>query len=104
MQIQRTLNKILSQIYKINNQHFDSPSYAFIPTDKSDKEKLYRATERISVVHQMENLLTFPDVERKIKDGTLQIHGWYYRIEDGTLESYDGEQCSFLPLVENDSE
>ena len=69
--------------------------------DKSDKEKLYRATERISVVHQMENLLTFPDVERKIKDGSLQIHGWYYRIEDGTLESYDGEECSFLPLVED---
>jgi carbonic anhydrase len=69
--------------------------------DKSDKEKLYRATERISVVHQMENLLTFPDVERRIKDGTLQIHGWYYRIEDGTLESYDGEQCSFVPLMED---
>ena len=69
--------------------------------DKSDKEKLYRATERISVVHQMENLLTFPDVERKIKNGTLQIHGWYYRIEDGTLEYYDGEECSFEPLKES---
>ncbi len=71
--------------------------------DKSDKEKLYRATERISVVHQMENLLTFPDVERKIKNGSLQIHGWYYRIEDGTLESYDGEDVHLIPLVENNN-
>ena len=44
--------------------------------DKSDKEKLYRATERISIVHQMENLLTFPEVDRKVKSGVLQIHGW----------------------------
>lgn len=70
--------------------------------DKSDKEKLYRATERISIVHQLENLLTFPDVERKIKAGELQIHGWYYRIEDGTIEYYDGECCCFKPLVETE--
>ena len=69
--------------------------------DKTDKEKLYRATERISIVHQMENLLTFPEVERKVKAGELQIHGWYYRIEDGTIEYYDGEECSFKPLKEN---
>ena len=69
--------------------------------DKKNKEQLYRATERISVVHQMENLLTFPDVERKVKSGELQIHGWYYRIEDGTIEYYDGEECSFKPLMEN---
>ena len=69
--------------------------------DKEDKEKLYRATERISIVHQMENLLTFPEVERKVKAKELQIHGWYYRIEDGTIEYYDGEECSFKPLKEN---
>ena len=69
--------------------------------DKTDKEKLYRATERISIVHQMENLLTFPEVERKVKAGELQIHGWYYRIEDGTIEYYDGEECSFKELKEN---
>ena len=49
----------------------------------------------------MENLLTFPEVERKVKNGELQIHGWYYRIEDGTIEYYDGEECSFKPLIEN---
>ena len=69
--------------------------------DKTDKEKLYSATERIAIVHQMENLLTFPEVERKVKAGELQIHGWYYRIEDGTIEYYDGEECSFKPLKEN---
>lgn len=69
--------------------------------DKSNMENLYRTTERISVVHQMENLLTFPYVERKVKKNELQIHGWYYKIEDGTLEYYDGEECSFKPLKES---
>ena len=69
--------------------------------DKSDPEKLYRATERISIVHQMENLLTFPYIEKKVKAGEIQIHGWYYKIEDGTIEYYDGEECSFKELKEN---
>lgn len=68
--------------------------------DKSDKENLYRTTERISIVHQMENLLTFPTIEEKVKKGELQIHGWYYRIEDGKIEYYDGEKCSFKSLKE----
>lgn len=69
--------------------------------DKSDPEKLYRATERISIVHQMENLLTFPYIEKRVKSGELQIHGWYYKIEDGTIEYYDGEECSFRELKES---
>lgn len=69
--------------------------------DKEDKEKLYRATERISIVHQLENLLTFPDVERKVKSGELELHGWYYRIDDGQLEYYDGDACCFKPLEES---
>ncbi len=68
--------------------------------DKEDKENLYRTTERISIVHQLENLLTFPDIERKIKAGELQIHGWYYQIENGTIEYYDGDACCFKPLDE----
>ncbi|OUR72589.1 carbonic anhydrase [Arcobacter sp. 31_11_sub10_T18] len=68
--------------------------------DKNDKENLYRTTERISIVHQLENLLTFPDIERKIKAGELQIHGWYYQIENGTIEYYDGDACCFKPLDE----
>jgi len=68
--------------------------------DKEDKENLYRTTERISIVHQLENLLTFPDIERKIKAGELQIHGWYYQIENGTIEYYDGDSCCFKPLDE----
>jgi carbonic anhydrase len=66
--------------------------------DKNNKEKILRTTEKISVKHQLENLLTYPEVLRKVKENTLQIHGWYYKIEDGSIEYYDGQKCDFLPL------
>ena len=75
--------------------------YTLLATvDKENKEQLYRTTEKVSIVYQMENLLTFPYIVQKIKNKELQIHGWYYKIEDGTIEYYDGEECSFKTLTE----
>ncbi len=67
-------------------------------TDRNDKEQLLRTTERISIKHQLENLLTYPEIYRKVKLRELSIHGWYYKIEDGSIESYDGESCDFKLL------
>jgi len=60
--------------------------------------EVLRTTERISIKHQLENLLTYPEIYRKVKDGSLDIHGWYYKIEDGSIECFDGEDSSFKPL------
>lgn len=68
--------------------------------DKNNKEKILRTTEKISIKHQLENLLTYPEVYRRVKDGLLDIHGWYYKIEDGSIEYYDGESYSFKNLGE----
>lgn len=68
--------------------------------DKDNKEKILRTTEKISVKHQLENLLTYPAIVKKVNEGTLDIHGWYYKIEDGSIEYYDGESCGFKKLGE----
>ena len=65
---------------------------------KVDKETILRNTEMVSVKHQLENLLTYPEIYRKVNIGELSIHGWYYKIEDGSIEYYDGETNSFIPL------
>ncbi len=73
--------------------------YTLLATsDKKDKEKILRTTEKISIKHQLENLLTYPEIYRKIKNNELDIHGWYYKIEDGSIEYYDGEICDFKQL------
>ncbi|WP_320036115.1 carbonic anhydrase [Halarcobacter sp.] len=63
-----------------------------------DEERIYRATEKISVIHQLENLLTFPEIKKRIKEGKLNIHGWHYKIEDGTIEYYDNKKKRFENL------
>jgi len=55
-------------------------------------------TERISVVFQLSNLLTYPEVARKVESGELSLRGWYYKIKTGELEYYDDESMSFKPM------
>ena len=52
----------------------------------ANKEELLRLTEKLSVVTQIENLMTYPSVDRAVKSGTLQIHGWVYDKETGQIE------------------
>lgn len=68
------------------------------PNNHNQKEIL-RFTERISIKHQLENLLTYPEVLRKVNSGELNIHGWYYKIEDGSIEYFDGETNSYKQLI-----
>jgi carbonic anhydrase len=75
--------------------------YTLLATqNKEDKDQILRTTEKISIKHQLENLLTYPEIYRKVKEGSLDIHGWYYKIEDGSIEYYDGESCDFKALGE----
>lgn len=66
--------------------------------DKLPLSELYKKTEKTSIVYQLQNLLTYPEVKRKVKEGILTIHGWYYKIEDGTIEEYDQNTHRFQLL------
>ena len=66
----------------------------------SDKETMLRYTERISVVYQLDNLLTYPAVKRRVEEGTLYLHGWHYDIENGHIEYYDDENYEFKALTQ----
>lgn len=64
----------------------------------ADKEVLYRLTEKLSVISQLENLLTYPSVKKRVDSGDIAIHGWVYDIQSGEIEYYDPEISQFLPL------
>ncbi len=64
----------------------------------ADKERLLRLTEQFSIITQLENLLTYPSVQRRVKTGEINIHGWYYDIENGNIDYYDPEHCLFQPI------
>lgn len=65
---------------------------------KADKEELLRLTEKLSIIKQIENILTYPPVKKRFEEGNLCIHGWYYDIETGTIDYYNADTYEFLPL------
>ena len=64
------------------------------------QNELLRATEHLSIVTQIENLLTYPYVKKRVEEDNLFIHGWYYDIETGGIEYYDPDIYQFRPLSE----
>lgn len=74
-------------------------SMAMVALDNnSSHEELLRATEHLSIVTQIENLLTYPYVKKLVDEEKLFIHGWYYDIETGGIEYYDPDSYQFRPL------
>jgi carbonic anhydrase len=82
----------------------EAKKVALLAYRDSDKETLLRYTEKISVVYQLDNLLTYPAVKRRVEEGTLYLHGWHYDIENGDIEYYDDENYEFKPLCQNSEE
>jgi len=77
---------------------------ALMSVPREEKEALLRYTEKVSVLFQLENLLTYPAVKKRVDRGTLFLHGWHYDIESGHIEYYDDEKNEFLPLVSQETE
>ncbi len=64
------------------------------------KEEMYRETEKNSIRFQLENLLTYPDVNKLLNTKELKIHGWYYDIKSAKIDYYDSQDDTFKPLSE----
>ena len=79
----------------------EAKKVAILAYKNDSKEKMLRYTEKISVIYQIDNLLTYPAVKKKVDDGTLFIHAWYYDMKSGEIEYYDEESYEFKPLLES---
>lgn len=67
----------------IDNGHF-----------KTDEAR-YHACEQYGILQSLENLMTFPWVEDRVKDGSLKLHGWYYDLNKSKLFAFQGEGEGF---------
>ncbi len=70
---------------KIVNQYSDLP--------KSERLKL---AELENIVSSINNLYTYPFVTEKIDKNELNLHGWYFSIENGSLSYYADETKTFV--------
>ncbi|CAM5539013.1 carbonic anhydrase [Streptomyces abikoensis] len=67
------------------------------PEHRAPDPGLHAAGQR-NVRAQLERLHTYPCVRRRLGDGTLRLHGWFYGVDSGLVLSLDGELDAFVPL------
>ena len=70
-------------------------------THQSDRERVESLVKE-NVVCQINNLRTHPSVALAIAQGRLELHGWVYDIESGSVTVFDKFALSFKPLEAND--
>jgi carbonic anhydrase len=61
-------------------------------------EEALRRTEQRSVALQLERLMDYPMVRRRVEAGDLFLRGWHYLIEEGKVLVLDVESGCFEPF------
>src|SRR5580698_6051943 len=57
------------------------------------------AAAQENVLFGLDNLHSYPCVQERLMDGTLRLHGWFFKIATAELFAYDPETRQFAPLV-----
>ncbi|MBT4963704.1 MAG: carbonic anhydrase [Francisellaceae bacterium] len=64
------------------------------------QDNLAEITERVSLLCQVENLLTYPIIYKKIKEQEIFLHAWYYDIASGDIDFFDSNRLDFIRLAD----
>lgn len=65
----------------------------------SDAAKL-SSMVRENVIAQLANIQTHPSVRLAQEQGRLNLHGWVYDIETGSIDALTSDRRTFVPLAE----
>jgi carbonic anhydrase len=55
---------------------------------------------RENVIAQLANIQTHPSVRLAQEKGLLNLHGWVYDIETGSIDALSSDRRTFVPLAE----
>lgn len=64
----------------------------------NDEERLIAAAQE-NVLFGLENLHSYPCVERRLEKHNLRLHAWFFKIASAELFAYDPVEQQFAPLV-----
>jgi len=76
-----------------------------LETLNKDYAHLHDASERETaaaeenVLFGLDNLHSYSCVQERLMDGSLRLHGWFFKIATAELFAYDPETRQFSPLV-----
>lgn len=58
-----------------------------------------RAAEEENVLFSIERLHSYECVQRKLAEGNLRLHAWFFKIATGELFAYQPDQKQFVPIA-----
>ena len=68
---------------------------------RGEPERMTAAAEE-NVLFALENLHTYPSVQKRLADGSLHLHAWFFKIDSAELFAYEPETKQFAPLIPPD--
>jgi carbonic anhydrase len=60
-----------------------------------------RAAEEENVLFSIDQLHAYPCVAKKLQEGSLRLHAWFFKIDTAELFGYDPDQRQFQLMTEN---
>ncbi|MSU56788.1 MAG: carbonic anhydrase [Pedosphaera sp.] len=69
----------------------------------TDENERSIAAAQENVLFALENLHSYPCVQERLADGSLHIHGWFFKIATAELFAYDPETNQFAPLADGET-
>lgn len=55
-------------------------------------------TEQISVLYQLDHLMSYPFIKKRVDSGEIHLHGWHWDIKTGKIAYYNTEKETFVNL------
>jgi carbonic anhydrase len=79
--------ELASPVRKIINENYN---HLTDPIEKTTAAALE------NVLHSLGNLHSYPMVEKRLNDGSLHMHGWFFKMSTGDMYAYDPATHQFL--------
>ncbi|WP_439878974.1 carbonic anhydrase [Pseudomonas prosekii] len=82
-------------------QHAESAKVINESRPHADQAAKVSSMVRENVIAQLANIQTHPSVRLAQEKGQLNLHGWVYDIETGSIDALDAASRDFVSLVEH---
>lgn len=66
--------------------------------------KIHNQLSQLNVLEQMEHIKTYPDVKKRIEEGSLSIHGWWFDIAKADVYAYEDSVNKFILIDDEEAQ
>lgn len=59
---------------------------------------------QLNVIQQLEHLMTYPDIKKRVEEGTLKLHGWWFDIQHANVYAYHRKDREYVLIDETETQ